>query len=78
MPEVEKTSGPRARVKQVGENTPPLSSLEKANAALDRIAIPPDAVERISELLTPGSSLVSDFPVSRETGKGTDFIVVTK
>ena len=51
---------------------------DKANAALDRIEIPPDVVERISELLTPGSSLViSDYGLSRETGKATDFIVVT-
>src|SRR4029077_8149686 len=30
---------------------------DKANAALDRIEIPQDTVERISELLTPGSSV---------------------
>jgi len=48
-----------------------------ANAALDRIEIPPDVVARISQLLTPGSSLiVSDYGVSRETGNDTDFIVV--
>jgi hypothetical protein len=51
---------------------------DKANAALDRIEIPQDAVERISELLTPASSLiVSDDGYSRETGNDTDFIVVT-
>jgi hypothetical protein len=51
---------------------------DKANAALDRIEIPQDTVERISELLTPASSLiVSDNGYSRETGKDTDFIVVT-
>ena len=51
---------------------------DKANAALDRIEIPPDTVERISELLTPASSLIiSDNGFSGETGKDTDFIVVT-
>jgi hypothetical protein len=51
---------------------------DKANAALDRIEIPQDAVERISELLTPASSLIiSDNELSRETGRDTDFIVVT-
>jgi hypothetical protein len=51
---------------------------EKANAALDRIEISQDAVERISELLTPASSLtISDNGFSRETGKDTDFIVIT-
>jgi hypothetical protein len=35
-------------------------------------------VERISELLTPGSSLIiSDYGISDETDKDTDFIVVT-
>jgi hypothetical protein len=59
------------------ETTPPVWSPDKANAALDRIEIPQDAVERISELLTPGSSLiVSDYGISEETGKDTDFIVV--
>ena len=47
--------------------------------ALDRITIPDDVRRRVSELLTPGSSLiVSDEPPSRETGKGTDIIVVTR
>jgi len=51
---------------------------DKANAALDRIEIPQDTVERISELLTPGSSvIISDYGISHETGKDTDFIVVT-
>src|SRR3984957_2718290 len=51
---------------------------DKANAALDRIEIPPDTVERISELLTPASSLIiSDNGFSGETVKDTDFIVVT-
>src|ERR1700716_978823 len=51
---------------------------DKANAALDRIEIPLDTVERISELLTPASSLIiSDNGFSHETGKDTDFIVVT-
>ena len=46
-------------------------------AALDRISIPPDVVERISELVLPGSSLiVSDEPAHKETGKQTDFVVL--
>ena len=52
---------------------------DKANAALDRIEIPRDTVERISELLTPASSLIiSDNGFSHETGKDTDFTVVTQ
>ena len=54
------------------------STPDKANAALDRIEMPEDAVERIAELLTPGSSLIiSDYGISSETGKDTDFIVLT-
>jgi hypothetical protein len=63
----------------VVETTPPEPSPEKANAALDRIEMPPDAVERIAELLTPGSSLiVSDYGISSESGPDTDFIVETR
>jgi hypothetical protein len=52
---------------------------DKANAVLDRIDIPQDVVDRISQLLTPGSSLIiSDPGISRETGRDTDFIVLTR
>ena len=55
-----------------------LSTPDKANAALNRIEIPQDAVEQIAELLTSGSSLIiSDYGISNETGKDTDFIVLT-
>jgi L,D-transpeptidase catalytic domain len=58
--------------------TAPVPSPDKANAALNRIEIPQDTVERISELLTPASSLIIyDNGFSHETGKDTDFIVVT-
>jgi hypothetical protein len=64
---------------QIVETTPEVSSPDKANAALTRIDIPQDVVERIAERLTPGSSLiVSDHGISGETGKGTDFIVLTQ
>jgi hypothetical protein len=54
---------------------PPTAAL----AALDRIEIPQEALDRISELLTPGASLVvSDQGLGPETGRGTDFIVVTR
>jgi hypothetical protein len=54
----------------------PLS--DDTNTALDRIEIPRDAVEQISELMTPGSSLIiSDYGISSETRTDTDFIVLT-
>jgi hypothetical protein len=46
--------------------------------ALDRIHIPQEAIERIGEILIPGSSLVvSDQGLGPETGRDTDFIVLT-
>ena len=68
----------RAAGYQTVHGTPEESSREKAHAALDRIEIPQHVVERFFERMTPGSSLiVSDYGISAETGKGTDFIVVT-
>jgi hypothetical protein len=52
---------------------------DTAGAALKRIEIPQDTVERITQLLTPGSSLIiSDYGISDETGQDTDFIVLTR
>ena len=49
-----------------------------AAAALDRISLPPEVVERIAKLMTPGASIiVSDKGLGHETGAGTDFIVLT-
>jgi L,D-transpeptidase catalytic domain len=48
-----------------------------AKAALDRIAIPHEALRRISDVVLAGSSLiVSDEGLSTETGKDTDFVIV--
>jgi hypothetical protein len=53
------------------------ADLAGAKLALDRIAIPQEAQERIAEVVAPGSSLiVSDESLSRETGKATEFIVL--
>jgi hypothetical protein len=41
--------------------------------------MPQDAVDRISELLIPGSSLlISDEGLGRETGRYTEFIVLSQ
>lgn len=54
------------------------ASASTAAEALDRITLPPEAIERISTLLSPGASLiVSDNALSDETGSDTDFIVLT-
>jgi len=50
-----------------------------AQQALDRVNLPPEAVELISELLNPGSSMViSDEGLGKETGRYTEFIVLTR
>lgn len=50
-----------------------------AREALDRLTIPQEIRERIARMLTPGSSMViSDNGLGRETGKGTDFVVLTR
>jgi len=61
--------------RSLGELPPPQTPAE----ALARIDIPQDAIDRISALIVPGSSLVvSDQGLGEETGEGTDFIVVTR
>jgi len=56
-----------------------LPSPQTPAEALARIEIPQDAIDRISALMGPGSSLVvSDKGLGDETGEGTDFIVVTR
>ena len=53
------------------------ADLAGAREALDRIAIPKEASDRIAEIVGPGASLiVSDEPANRETGAATEFIVV--
>jgi hypothetical protein len=50
-----------------------------AGQALNRIQFPKEAVDRIGELLIPGSSLVvSDEGLGRETGRGTEFVVLVR
>jgi hypothetical protein len=72
------STGERKAPKQQIVESDPLAPLsDNANTALDRIEIPQDAAEQISELLTPGSSLIiSDYGISSETGPYTDFIVL--
>jgi hypothetical protein len=66
---------PKAPVQATGIRSGGLSA--GATAALDRVEIPQDQVDRVSQLLTPGSSLIlSDYELSTETGDDTDFIVV--
>jgi lipoprotein-anchoring transpeptidase ErfK/SrfK len=57
----------------------PTQPSSNATEALERVTIPPEALARISELMSPGASLIiSDQGLGPETGKGTDFIVLTR
>jgi hypothetical protein len=48
-----------------------------ATAALDRIVMPQDALDAIAGMASPRSSLIiSDEPLSHETGKDTEFVVI--
>jgi hypothetical protein len=50
-----------------------------ASEALERVTVPQELAERIFEHMAPGSSLIlSDQGLGPETGRGTDFIVLTR
>ncbi len=68
---------PRRRRVSKSASKPIPTDVAAAKAALDRITIPEEARERISELVLPGTSLiVSDEEASKETGKQTGFVVL--
>jgi lipoprotein-anchoring transpeptidase ErfK/SrfK len=58
---------------------PSAGSPSTASQALERVHIPPEALDRVSELMSAGASLIiSDYGLGPETGTGTDFIVLTR
>ena len=64
-----------------GTTDEPITIGKPSTAAdvLDRVIIPADALARISELMSEGASLiVSDQGLGPETGRGTDFVVLTR
>jgi hypothetical protein len=72
-------SNRRRRSKELPKPVVQTRAPSTAAEALDRIHMPKEAVDRISELLVPGSSLViSDEGLGRETGRYTEFIVLTR
>jgi len=75
----EDRSAPRRRIAGgAPTEAKPLPLANSPAEALDRITMPQDAMTRIAEALTTGSSIVvSDHGISQggETGEGTDFIV---
>ena len=66
----------RGKIAEAEAAPPPAST---ASEALNRITLPPQAIEKISSMLLPGSSLIlSDNALSDETDADTDFIVETR
>jgi len=69
----------KKRSKASLNSAPKLKPAAAPAEALDRIQMPQEAVERIGELLIPGSSLVvSDEGLGPETGRYTEFIVLAQ
>jgi hypothetical protein len=54
----------------------PISTTDGAKAALDRIVIPQDVLDRIPGITPRSSLIVTDEGLSSETSKGTDFVVL--
>lgn len=56
----------------------PAEPVPAASQALDRLDLPQDVAERLSDYVTPGATLiVSDRGLNHETGAYTDFVVLT-
>ncbi|NVO14698.1 MAG: L,D-transpeptidase [Rhodoplanes sp.] len=73
--ETRKGKGAKAAAPAIAAATPTAS----AKDALDRVQLPAEAVERLAELMSPGASLiVSDKGLGSHTGRGTDFIVLSR
>jgi hypothetical protein len=58
------------------DSEPAPADADSAKAALDRIVIPQDALDRITGIAPRSSLIVTDEPMSSETGKGTEFVVL--
>jgi len=77
--EIERRLGRGRNRDEIAETPAPLRSPQTPQEALARIDIPQDIIDRISDLIIPGSSLIiSDQGLGGETGEGTDFIVVMR
>ena len=66
----------RARGNNGRDVEPAPADADSAKAALDRITIPQDALDRIGNITPRSSLIVTDEAMSTETGKGTEFVVL--
>jgi hypothetical protein len=75
---VSKSTKPKHRGEKAAKDVIEPSRRQNPEETLARIEIPHDAIERISQMIIPGSSLIiSDQGLGEETGEGTNFVVVT-
>ena len=66
----------RTKARRGAQAPAPVTDAAAAQPALDRLDVPQEAIDRISAVVLPGSSLIiSDEGPSIETGKDTDFVV---
>jgi hypothetical protein len=70
------TAEPQDRVRASSGRDIEPADADGAKAALDRIVIPQDALDRITGIAPRSSLIVTDEPMSSETGKGTEFVVL--
>jgi L,D-transpeptidase catalytic domain len=70
------TAEPQDRVRATSSRDIEPADADGAKAALDRIVIPQDALDRIGNMTPRSSLIVTDEPMSSETGKGTEFVVL--
>jgi hypothetical protein len=71
-------TGKKRKIRDEAAAPPPETDAAKAAATLNRIKLPQEAVERITEVVKPGSTLiVSSYDVAKSETRyrGTDFIV---
>jgi hypothetical protein len=73
----EPAPGPKAHRAGIRQAEPAATDIAAAKAALERVSIPQETIDRVAEFVSPGSSLIiSDEQLSKETSKGTDFVVL--
>jgi len=66
----------RARGSRDRDVQPISTDLGASKEALERISISPDVLDRIAAMAPRSSLIISDEELSKETGKGTEFVVV--
>src|SRR6266849_629294 len=76
IPAEAKTRAERDKAQAVDRIAALQVQLDGAKTALDRIVIPPDALDRIAGFAPRSSLIITDEALSSETGKGTDFVVL--